>query len=226
VISGSRKGNRAGLRVRVRNSSEPGGWKSLNAPRASELKRAAGRRGWPLGRPAEEIEVEDGLEKLTIDESLRFLRECRRALRESGTLTLRTPNLDWVFQSGCRMSTDSTTESLDACLRANLSFRRSGIQFLYNDAALRAALREAGFAKVSFENSGEERSREATSPAPGKNGTSPHPSKLLLARATGRGPRLEISRSLFSDMTQTREWRIVARLRAVAGRLLRRAHLR
>jgi hypothetical protein len=124
------------------------------------------------------------------------------------------------------MSTDSATESVEACLRANLSFRRSGIHFLYNDAALGAALREAGFARVSFESLGEEQSREATFPAPGKNRASLHPSNLLLARATGRGPRMEIPRSLFSDMTQTREWRIVARLRAVGGRLLRRALLR
>jgi hypothetical protein len=225
VISGSRKGNRAGLRVRVRNSSEPGGWKSLNAPRRSQLGHAAGRRGWLFGRPADEIEVEDGLEKLTIDESLRFLRECRRALREKGTLTLRTPNLDWVFQDGCRMSTDSETDSVDACLRANLSFRRSGIQFLYNDAALGAALREAGFAKVSFETSGEDGPREASLRARGAV-SSTNLSPLLLVKATGRGPRLEISRSLFSDMTQTREWRIVARLRAVGGRILRRARLR
>ncbi|HEY6929274.1 MAG TPA: hypothetical protein VJA66_06325, partial [Thermoanaerobaculia bacterium] len=121
-MSGSRTENRAGLRVRVRNSSERGGWRSLDAPRGSQLRRAAGG-WWPLGRPAQEIEVEDGLEKLTIDESLRFLRECRRALRADGTLTLRTTNLDWAFQSGCRMSTESATESLDACLRANLSFR-------------------------------------------------------------------------------------------------------
>jgi hypothetical protein len=226
VTSGSRKRNRAGLRVRVRNSSESGGWKGLIAPRGSQLRRAAGRRWRPFGRRADEIEVEDGLEKLTIDESLRFLRECRLALRKNGTLTLRTPNLDWVFQDGCRMSTDSAAESVEACLRANLSFRRDGIQFLYNDAALGAALREAGFARVSFESSGEVRTRKATLPASGENGTSPHPSKVLLARATGRGPRMEVPRSLFSDMTQTREWRIVARLRAVAGRLLRRAHLR
>jgi hypothetical protein len=197
----------------------------LNAPRGFQLRRAAGRRWWPFGRPADEIEVEDGLEKLTIDESLRFLRECRRALRENGTLTLRTPNLDWVFQDGCRMSTDSATESVDACLRANLSFRRSGIQFLYNDAALEAALREAGFSRVSFETSGGDGLREASLRARGEV-SSPNPSPLLLVKATGRGPRLEISRSLFSDMTQTREWRIVARLRAVGGRLLRRARLR
>ena len=193
----------------------------MNAPRGSQLRR--GR--WPFGRPVDEIEVEDGLEKLTIDESLRFLRECRRALGENGTLTLRTPNLDWVFQGGCRMSTDSAGESLDACLRANLSFRRGGIQFLYNDAALGAALREAGFSKVSFETSGEDELREASLRARGEV-SSPNLSPLLLVKATGRGPRLEISRSLFSDMTQTRDWRIVARLRAVGGRLLRRARLR
>src|SRR5262249_46480346 len=189
-----RNESRAGLRVRVRNSSAPGGWMSLSAPRGFQLRRAAGRRWWTLGRLAEEIEVEGGLERLTIDESLRFLRECRRALRENGTLTLQTPDLDRVFQSGCRMSTDSAAESLEACLRANISFRRGGTQFLYNDAALGAALREAGFSEISFESPAENGPREATP---------------LFARATGRGPRIEIPRSLFSDMSQTREWRIV-----------------
>lgn len=211
----------ATLRIHLGGASPIERWVHVPAPSASALRDAAGPR-WRPRRRASAIYVETGLEHLTIDESLRFLRECRRVLQKTGTLRIRTPNLDRVFSAGCRMSTDSDVDPLAACLQANASFRRGGIRFLYNDAALRAALREAGFDRVSLVTPGQSEVPElhGLERVESESESSEIPAQLI-ADASGVGERKEIPRSLFSDMTQVEEWRPLARLRARAGRILR-----
>jgi len=89
------------------------------------------------------IYAEHFLEHLTHDEGLRFLKECRAALRPDGAIRLSTPNLDWVWLTQYRQPA-----SVDDCFAINKSFRGWGHQFLYNLATLTAALRDAGFADV------------------------------------------------------------------------------
>jgi predicted SAM-dependent methyltransferase len=101
------------------------------------------RDGVPF-RNVRYIYAEHFIEHLTYDEAVRFLRECRAALRDDGVLRLSTPNLDWV------LATHYRGEPVDACFTMNKAFRGWGHQFLYNAAALVATLRAAGFAEVRF----------------------------------------------------------------------------
>ena len=99
------------------------------------------------GLPFEDVSyvyAEHFIEHLTHDEGLRFLKECRAALRSNCVLRLSTPNLDWVWLTQYRRPS-----SIDDCFAINKSFRGWGHRFLYNLATLTAALRDAGFADVS-----------------------------------------------------------------------------
>jgi predicted SAM-dependent methyltransferase len=89
------------------------------------------------------IYAEHFLEHLTHDEGLRFLKECRAALKSDGVLRLSTPNLDWVWETQYRKPS-----SIEDCFAINKSFRAWGHQFLYNAQTLTAALHDAGFAEV------------------------------------------------------------------------------
>jgi hypothetical protein len=211
------------LLIHVGSTRPIHGWFHLSQPIPSDLRSAVGSWWRPRAKKATAIYVEDGLERLTIDDSLRFLRGCRRALTKTGTLRIRTTNLDWVFLRNCRPSTGSGEEALEACLQGNLAFRRGGTEFLYNDSTLRAALREAGFAHVSFVTPGHSETPELRRLESDENTTAPpDPPMFLIAEASGIGERTEIPRHLFSDMTQVTEWRLIARWRAKIGRILRR----
>ncbi len=89
------------------------------------------------------IYAEHFIEHLTQEGGLRFLKECRAALKPDGIIRLSTPNLDWVWMTQYRRP--STVRD---CFAINKSFRGWGHQFLYNLATLTAALRDAGFAGV------------------------------------------------------------------------------
>ncbi len=102
------------------------------------------REGLPFDDVAY-VYAEHFIEHLTHDEGLRFLRECRAAMRPEGVLRLSTPNLDWVWLTQYRRPSD---DPLRDCFAINKSFRGWGHRFLYNRETLTAALHDAGFAEV------------------------------------------------------------------------------
>ena len=113
------------------------------------------RQGLPF-RDVATIYAEHFLEHLGLEEGLAFLNACRRALAPSGVLRLSTPNLDWVWATHYHYGqTGSGDEALHDCFQLNRAFRGWGHQFLYNRAALEAALKAAGFARVVFQRYGE-----------------------------------------------------------------------
>ena len=74
----------------------------------------------------------------------------------AGILRLSTPNLDWVWATHYRLGpAESPAERLHDCFQVNRAFHGWGHQFLYNRAALEAALKAAGFAEVIFQRYGE-----------------------------------------------------------------------
>jgi len=101
------------------------------------------------------IYAEHFLEHLALDDGLAFLKECRRVLREDGVLRLSTPNLDWVLATHYRGTASSDEDARIDCLRLNRAFHGWGHRFLYNRPMLLAALRSAGFARVSSHRYGE-----------------------------------------------------------------------
>ena len=106
------------------------------------------RYGLPF-RELEFIFAEHFIEHLSYREITEFLRECRRALAERGTLRLSTPNLDWVYRTQYHLGAWSGEEDeVRDCFRLNKSFRGWGHQFLFNRATLHAMLRQAGFARI------------------------------------------------------------------------------
>jgi predicted SAM-dependent methyltransferase len=113
------------------------------------------RQGLPF-RDAAAIYAEHFLEHLGLDEGIVFLRACRRALAPAGVLRLSTPNLDWVWSTHYHFGqTGSGDQALHDCFQLNRAFHGWGHQFLYNRAALEAALKAAGFATVVFRRYGE-----------------------------------------------------------------------
>ena len=111
------------------------------------------------GLPFENLEfifAEHFLEHLSVDESLAFLTECRRALKDDGILRLSTPNLDWVMLTHYhyRRGVVDHIAFVDA-LRVNRAFRGWGHQFLYNPTVLTAVLKSVGFQSVEYRRYGE-----------------------------------------------------------------------
>ena len=112
------------------------------------------RQGLPFADVAS-IYAEHFLEHLSLDDGLRFLKECRRVLRPDGALRLSTPNLDWVMLTHYRGPAMGDEDAKLDCIRMNRAFHGWGHQFLYNRAMLVAALRSAGFAQTVFRPYGE-----------------------------------------------------------------------
>lgn len=113
------------------------------------------REPWPFAG-VELIFAEHFLEHLTLAEGLRFLRECRRVLRDDGVVRLSTPNLDWVWSTHYKPPAELTLdEQLTGCLEINRAFHGWGHRFLYNFRTLELALRAAGFAEVARRDYGE-----------------------------------------------------------------------
>jgi predicted SAM-dependent methyltransferase len=104
------------------------------------------------GLPFEGLEyifAEHFIEHLAYDDAMKFLRECRRALRDDGVLRLTTPNLDWVWLTQYHLGQWSdASEAVRDCFWINKAFRGWGHQFLYNDQTLRECLHDAGFAEM------------------------------------------------------------------------------
>jgi len=112
-----------------------------------------------LGLPFANVDfifAEHFIEHLTLANGLQFLRECRRALTETGVLRLSTPSLDWVWLTHYKAPSEMTAdEELFGCLEINRAFHGWGHQFLYNMRTLTRALHAAGFAAVAQKAYGE-----------------------------------------------------------------------
>jgi len=123
------------------------------------------------GLPFEDVPyifAEHFIEHLTYTEGFKFLRECRRVLRDDGRLRLSTPNLDWVWLTQYHFGQwASQSEAVRDCFWMNKGFRGWGHQFLYNLPTLTSMLKQAGFQNV-------EACRYGESPVPFLQGLERH----------------------------------------------------
>ncbi len=185
------------------------GWLNIDVQHLPGVDRVLDvRRGLPFENVAA-IYGEHFLEHLELEEGLACLVECRRALAPEGILRVSTPNLDWVFASHYRYDRWATEdEAISDCFRMNRAFHGWGHRFLYNRQALQAALSAAGFSTITMHRYGEsdvpllaglERHEKS-----GDTAELPH---VLIAQASGRGERREMSRELLEDYRQALEAR-------------------
>lgn len=151
----------------------------------------------------EAIYAEHFLEHLSLEHGLAFLADCRGALASSGVLRLSTPNLDWVYATHYRSERwGSDRESLIDCMQLNRAFRGWGHQFLYNRAALLAALSSAGFESVTFHRYGESDRPDLSNLERHETWQdTPEMPHVLIAQASGRRTRQPFPQDLM------REWR-------------------
>lgn len=119
------------------------GWTNVDNVRYPGVDRVLDVTGGLPFRDVRFIFAEHFIEHLGLHEAMYLLRECRRVLRDDGVLRLSTPNLDWVWATHYR-----SPGSVADCFRLNRAFRAWGHEFLYNEPALTAILRDAGFANV------------------------------------------------------------------------------
>jgi predicted SAM-dependent methyltransferase len=103
---------------------------------------------------AEAIFAEHFLEHLRLDDALRFLCECHRALAPGAWLRLSTPNLEWVWQTHYRLDLPAAEKSR-AALRLNRAFHGWRHRFLWNREMLAEALAGCGFTGVRWCRYGE-----------------------------------------------------------------------
>jgi predicted SAM-dependent methyltransferase len=95
------------------------------------------------------IYAEHFIEHLPYDDAMTFLRNCRQALRDDGVMRISTPNLDWVWITQYHYGNwKSEAEAVKDCFWINRGFHGWGHRFLYNKAALKETLHDAGFAEV------------------------------------------------------------------------------
>ena len=141
--------------------------------------------------------AEHFLEHLSHDEGMRFLAECRAALTPGGVLRLSTPNLDWVWATQYRQLSDDPVRD---CFAINKSFRGWGHQFLYNEATLKSALHDSGFAEVRFCRYGEsEHEALRNLERHEKSLDTPELPHVIIAEAWGMGEKSETLRSASRD---------------------------
>src|SRR6266545_1385624 len=152
------------------------GWLNIDVQHLPGVDRVLDvRRGLPFENVAA-IYGEHFLEHLELEEGLACLVECRRALAPEGILRVSTPNHGW------------------------------GHRFLYNRQALEAALSAAGFSKVTMHRYGESDVAElAGLERHEKSGDTAELPHVLIAQASGRGKRREMSRELLEDYRQALE---------------------
>lgn len=114
---------------------------------------------WPLpfeNNSCELIFNEHLLEHLSAEQGLDFLKECRRVLKDGGTLRISMPSLDRLIQR----SNDGTWREADwlswpefkhVTTRAqmiNMAFREWGHQWLYDREEIHKRLKDAGFETI------------------------------------------------------------------------------
>ena len=185
----------APLRLHIGCGQAPiSGWVNIDVQQLPGVDRVLDvRNGLPFENVAA-IYGEHFLEHLALEEGLACLAECRRALAPDGILRISTPNLDWVLATHYRYG--QWPEEQDAivdCLRMNRAFHGWGHLFLYNHHALVAALKAAGFARVTMHAYGESDLPELTGlERHEKSGDTPELPHVLIAQASGRGSRGEM----------------------------------
>ncbi len=131
------------------------GWINIDNHPLRGVDRVLDVRGGLPFTGVSAIYAEHFIEHLEFDDALAFLAECRRVLAPEGVLRLSTPNLDWVLTTQYRWEGVTGPERVLYCMKLNRAFRAWGHQFLYNQETLAAALKNAGFAHVSFHRYGE-----------------------------------------------------------------------
>jgi predicted SAM-dependent methyltransferase len=160
------------------------------------------RRGLPF-RDVATIYAEHFLEHLSLEEGLAFLKACRRALARSGVLRLSTPNLDWVWITNYRLGRAERDEAVRDCFQLNRAFHGWGHRFLYNRAALEAALKAVGFGTVVFQRYGE-------SELPELNGVERHEMwpdtpeipHVLIVEASGEAPEKPLPEDMLREFRE------------------------
>jgi predicted SAM-dependent methyltransferase len=186
----AKAGSEGPLRLHIGCGQEAmSGWINIDNQALPGVDRVLDvRKGLPF-RGVSVIYAEHFLEHISFDEANSFLKDCRRALADSGVLRISTPNLDWVYLTHYpSFPSGSTQEKLRDCFQMNQAFHGWGHQFLYNRTMLEAALKAAGFANVVFQRYGVSDvpelhgiERHATSP------DTPDLPHVLIAEASGRG---------------------------------------
>lgn len=177
------------------------GWINIDLRRGPGVDRVLDvRRGLPY-REVEFIFAEHFLEHLHLDDALRFLIECRRALSGHGVLRVSTPNLDWVIRHVYHEGAErSAADRADDCLLFNRALRGWGHQFVYNEEMLQASLRAAGFGRIDMQTYGvsdhpalqslESHERDPDTPE------LPH---VLIAEASGHAEPQPVNASLLAE---------------------------
>lgn len=180
------------------------GWLNVDVQALPGVDRVLDvRDGLPFENVAS-IFGEHFLEHLELEEGLACLAECRRVLADDGVLRLSTPNLDWVFATHYRMGQwTGEGEAIADCFGLNRAFHGWGHRFLYNRPMLFAALRAAGFSRLTLHAYGEsDRPELAGLERHERSGDSPELSHVLIVQASGRGARTPIDRDLLDAYRQ------------------------
>lgn len=187
------------LRLHLGSGQAPiKGWLNLDIQALPGVDRVLDvRDGLPFANVAS-IFGEHFLEHLELEEGLACLAECRRVLADDGVLRLSTPNLDWVFATHYRMGQwDGDADAISDCFGLNRAFHGWGHRFLYNRPMLFAALRAAGFSRLTLHAYGEsDRPELAGLERHERSGDAPDLSHVLIVQASGRGPKTPIARDL------------------------------
>jgi hypothetical protein len=102
----------------------------------------------------EAIYAEHFLEHLAIDDAVRFLADCHRALAPGGALRISTPNLEWVWATHYPPGLPEESRQLQAIV-ANRAFHGWRHRFLWNRPLLGRALAACGFVDVEWCRYGE-----------------------------------------------------------------------